>query len=99
MKINKINNTTEPTQNTENKDVSFKAIKLKRSSFKMTKPLEKDIFELRKTLPDNKLAKEKKYFGNPNIGPFSGGEGKDPSDMDAIIMGGLVAAGIALAML
>lgn len=97
MKVDKINSKKTIT-NTE-----FKAIKLKRSTLKMAKPLEEDILCLRKNLPDNKLAKNKKYFGNPNIGPCgpkdSNGGGKEPDWQDAAIAAGLVAAGIAISLL
>lgn len=98
MKISKIN-AEQPTQNTEAQEVSFKAIKLKTSSLKMAKPLSKDTLELRKSLPDNALAKEKRYFGNPDVGPGPNGGNHDYTDADAIFAGALVALGIGLALL
>lgn len=99
MKISKIN-AEEPTKNTESKEVNFQAIKLNRSSLKMAKPLAKDTLELRKTLPDNQLAKEKKYFGNPDVGPGPNGSGNHDFDgKDAAFAAALIGAGIALALL
>lgn len=81
MKISKINAEvgTNPAETASN--VDFKAIKLKRSSLKMSKPLQKDIFEMRKNLPDNKLAQEKKYFGNAEIGGTGGNNNYDEDDV------------------
>ena len=99
MKISKIN-AEEPTKNTESKEVNFQAIKLNRSSLKMAKPLAKDTLELRKTLPDNQLAKEKKYFGNQDVGPGPNGDGNhDVSTADVAVAAGAVIAGLALALM
>lgn len=98
MKISKID-VNEKTNKAAN-NVDFKAIKLKRSSLKMANPLEKDIVELKNKLPDNKAAKDKKYFGGYD--PYNGGSDKGGSDVstaDVVTAGAAVAIGLALALL
>lgn len=90
MKISKINaeapvpNTTNAPETAETTNPAFKAIKLRKSALKMPEQLTKDCVELRKNLPDNKMAKNQHYFGNPNIGTGGNQHFEDPDSKDVI---------------
>ena len=59
----------------------------------MAKPLERDVVELKSKLPDNKLAKDNKYFGNAEIGGCGGNNNSNDNELVPM----LVAWGAALA--